>query len=92
MIKSFQHKGLQKFFDTGSTAGIQNAHATKLSIQLAALNAATSPTDMSVPSWRLHPLRGKLKDHWAITVNGNWRLTFRFEGEDAVLVDYQDYH
>lgn len=93
LIKSFRHKGLERFFKTGTTAGIQAKHAVKLRIQLTALNAAKRPDDMSAPGWELHPLKGAdLKGHWAISVNGNWRLTFRFEGEDAILVDYQDYH
>ena len=92
MIKSFRHKGLQRFFETGSKAGIQATHATKLRLQLAALDQATSPEDLSAPSWALHPLKGNLKKHWAITVNGNWRMVFTFEGTDAVLVDYMDYH
>lgn len=92
MIKSFRHKGLEKFFRSGSTAGIQPKHAVKLQIQLTALNSATRPEDMSAPGWRLHPLKGSLTGHWAITVNGNWRMTFFFEGDNAILVDYQDYH
>lgn len=92
MIKSFRHKGLEKFFETGSTAGIQNKHAAKLQIQLTALNAAVRPEDMCAPGWKLHSLKGNLADHWAITVNGNWRMTFTFEGENAILVDYLDYH
>lgn len=92
MIKSFAHKGIKVFFETGSKAGIQAAHAPKLRLQLAALNRAKKPDDMAAPSWRLHALKGKLAGHWAITVNGNWRLTFRFEKGDALLVDYQDYH
>ncbi|MBD8129333.1 type II toxin-antitoxin system RelE/ParE family toxin [Pantoea agglomerans] len=92
MIKSFRHKGLEKFFKSGSTAGIQPKHAVKLQIQLTALNSATRPEDMSAPGWRLHPLKGSLAGHWAITVNGNWRMTFFFEGDNAILVDYQDYH
>ncbi|MDT8896335.1 type II toxin-antitoxin system RelE/ParE family toxin [Halomonas sp. I1] len=92
MIKSFRHKGLRKFFETGSTAGIQAKHATKLQIQLTALDSAKCPEDMNVPGWKLHPLKGNLRGHWTITVNGNWRLTFTFDGEDAILVDYQDYH
>jgi toxin HigB-1 len=83
---------MEHFFRTGSKAGIQPKHADKLSIQLFALNRARSETDMAAPGWDLHPLHGRLKDHWSIRVNGNWRLTFTFEGEDAVLVDYQDYH
>lgn len=92
MIKSFRHKGVEKFFTTGSTAGIQAKHKSKLRIQLTALDSATRPEDMDAPGWQLHPLQGKLAGHWAVSVNGNWRLTFTFEGENAVLVDYQDYH
>jgi proteic killer suppression protein len=92
MIKSFAHKGIKTFFETGSKAGIQAAHAPKLRLQLAALNRAKKPDDMAVPNWRLHALKGNLSGHWAITVNGNWRITFRFENGDALLVDYQDYH
>ena len=92
MIKSFRHKGLEGFFHEGSKAGIQPAHASKLRLQLAALDQAVRPEDMSASAWRLHPLKGSLKDHWAVTVNGNWRMVFAFEGSDAVLVDYLDYH
>ena len=92
MIKGFLHKGLKAFFETGSKAGIQPRHAPKLARQLARLDAAQAPEDMNLPGWRLHLLTGNLAGHWSVTVNGNWRLTFRFEGEDAVLVDYQDYH
>jgi proteic killer suppression protein len=92
MIKSFRHKGLQRFFETGSKAGIQSAHSTKLRLQLAALDQAIRPEDLSAAVWELHPLKGSLKGHWALTVNGNWRMVFKFEGTDAVLVDYLDYH
>ncbi|HEX5277266.1 MAG TPA: type II toxin-antitoxin system RelE/ParE family toxin [Fluviicoccus sp.] len=92
MIKSFRHKGLRDFFESGSTRGIQPAHAAKLGRQLARLHGATAPRDMNLPGWGLHPLTGSLDGHWSVQVNGNWRLTFRFEDEDAVLVDYQDYH
>jgi proteic killer suppression protein len=92
MIKSFEHKGLQAFFETGNKGGIQPHHAPKLARQLARLNAAKAPEDMNLPGWRLHPLQGELAGHFSVTVNGNWRLTFRFAGGDAVLVDYQDYH
>lgn len=92
MIKSFRHKGIRQFFETGSTAGIQPEQAGKLARQLMVLNAAKSPMEMDVPGWRPHPLKGDMADHWAVKVNGNWRLTFAFDGEDAVLVDYQDYH
>ncbi len=92
MIKSFRHKGTEKFFATGSKAGIQPKHAMKLNEQLSVLNAATRPEHMNVPGWQWHPLSSDLAGHWAVSVNGNWRLTFTFEREDAVLVDYKDYH
>lgn len=92
MIKTFKHKGIEEFFETGSRAGIQPAHAAKLKRQLTALNNAKEPKHMDIPGWRLHPLQGNLADHWSVDVSGNWRLTFAFEGNDAVLVDYQDYH
>lgn len=92
MIKSFKHKGLEKFYKTGSTAGIQPAHAAKLNILLTALDAASQVEHMNMPSWRLHRLSGNLKGHWSVAVNGNWRLTFRFEDGHAEVVDYQDYH
>jgi proteic killer suppression protein len=92
MIKSFRHAGLEKFFKTGSKAGIQPHHAAKLEEQLSLLNRARSPDDLAKPvSWGLHQLHGKEK-HWSIRVNGNWRLTFTFDGEDVILLDYKDYH
>lgn len=92
MIKSFQHKGLENFFHTGSKAGINPAHAKRLARQLAQLDAASKPDEMDIPGWRLHPLSQNLAGHWSVWVNGNWRLTFAFENGDAVIVDYQDYH
>jgi proteic killer suppression protein len=92
MIRSYRHKGLQLFAETGSKAGIQPAHSRKLRILLTALDAASTPGDMNAPSYGLHPLRGELEGHWAVSVSGNWRLTFAFEDEDAILVDYKDYH
>ena len=92
MIKSFQHKGLQAFFEKGSKAGIQPHHAPRLSRQLVRLDVAKVPEDMNVPGWKLHGLSGNLAGHYSVTVNGNWRLTFMFDDGDAVLVDYQDYH
>lgn len=92
MIKSFRHRGVERFFKTGSKAGIQAKHADKLRRQLFALDNAKRAEDLSAPGWRLHPLKGELAGHWSIDVSGNWRLTFAFDGEDAILVDYQDYH
>jgi proteic killer suppression protein len=92
VIKSFRHKGVEQYFKTGSKARIQAKHAERLRKQLFALDSARAPQDMNAPGWRLHRLRGDLENHWAVDVSGNWRLTFAFEGEDAVLVDYKDYH
>ena len=91
MIKSVRHKGLQRFFESGSKSGIQAAHATTLRLQLAALDQAIKPEDLSAPSWALHPLKGDLRGHWSLTVNGNWRMVFAFDGQNVVLVDYLDY-
>jgi len=92
MIVGFRHKGLQRFFTSGSKAGIQPKHEKRLRMQLARLDTAKNPQDMGFPAWRLHRLSGALEGHWAVWVDENWRLTFRFEGEDAELLDYQDYH
>lgn len=92
MIRSFRHKGLQVFFETGSKAGIQPAHAPRLRELLTALHAAKAPGDLGRPSWRLHPLSGDLAGHWAVTVQANWRLTFRFNASDVEVLDYVDYH
>lgn len=92
MIKSFRHKGLQKFFVTGTTAGIRTDHAQRLRLILARLSAAQKPGDMALPGLRLHPLKEDLKGYYAVNVSGNWRVTFRFDGEDVIDVDYLDYH
>jgi toxin HigB-1 len=92
VIKSFRHKGLEAFFRRGTKSGIQPHHAAKLRVQLTALNAAAKPGDLSAPGWRLHPLTGSFKGFYSITVNGNWRVVFRFDGVDVELVDYLDYH
>ncbi len=92
MIRSFKHKGLAKFFETGSKAGIQSAHAERLRLILGRLNAAVKAEDMGLPGLRLHPLRGERKGTWAVWVSGNWRVTFRFVGADVEVVDYEDYH
>ena len=92
MIRSFKHKGLAKFFETGSKAGIQSAHAERLRLILGRLNAAVKAEDMGLPGLRLHPLKGERKGTWVVWVSGNWRVTFRFVGADAEVVDYEDYH
>lgn len=92
MIKSFKHKGLDKFFTTGDTSGIQAVHATKIRDRLAFLHSAITIEDMDIPGYRLHELKGKLKGLWAIDVSKNWRIVFRFEDGDAYVVSYEDYH
>lgn len=92
MIKTFRHKGLQVFFETGSKAVIQPHHAPRLSRQLARLDTAKSDEDMNVPGWKLHSLSGDLTGYYSVTVNANWRMTFTFDQGEAILVDYQDYH
>ncbi|MDM7927948.1 type II toxin-antitoxin system RelE/ParE family toxin [Blastomonas fulva] len=92
MIIGFRHKGLRLLYETGSTKGIQAGHKAKLLSILAALDVAQSPRELSLPSYRLHPLKGDMTGRWSIWVNGNWRVTFRFVGPDVELVDYQDYH
>ena len=92
MITSFKHKGLRRFFETGSTSGIQASHAKRLRMQLAALDTALTIDDMDLPGFRLHRLKGESAGRWSITVNGNWRLTFEFLDGNATIVDYEDYH
>ena len=92
MIKSFRHKGLLRFFEKGSKSGIQAQHERRLRLMLSRLDDATKAADMDAPGWKLHALKGDLKGHWAVWVDGNRRLTFTFDSNDAVLVDYQDYH
>ncbi len=92
MIKSWKHKGLKLFYDTGSKAKIQASHADRLHDILQALDAATKPEHMNLPGLAFHPLTGPLKGFYSVKVNGNWRVIFEFEGSDAILVDYLDYH
>jgi len=92
MIKSFKHKGLKTFFETGSKKGILPEHGAKIARILDRLDASIAPRDMALPGYYLHQLSGQEKDTWSVRVSGNWRITFLFEGEDVVLVDYKDYH
>jgi proteic killer suppression protein len=92
VIKSFRHKGIERFFETGSAAGIQPHHAGKLRLMLGSLDRARSEKDMNAAGWRLHGLSGKYQGFWSVTINGNWRLIFRFDGTDVEWVDYLDYH
>lgn len=92
MIKSFKHKGLKRFFETGNAAGLQPSHRKKLRYQLTALDTAIDIGDMDLPGFRLHPLKGERSGLWAVDVSGNWRLTFQFEEGNAYIVNYEDYH
>jgi len=92
MIKSFKHKTLRRFFEDGEVGGINADHAAKLARILDRLEASTGPKDMNLPGYRLHQLKGDRKGAWAVWVSGNWRVTFQFDGPDAVNVDYCDYH
>jgi proteic killer suppression protein len=92
MIQSFRHKGLRKLFETGNAAGVQASHVKRLRMQLTALDTAQAIDDMDIPGFALHPLKGALRGRWAISVNGNWRLTFEFKEGNAYVLDYEDYY
>ncbi|MCB8945139.1 MAG: type II toxin-antitoxin system RelE/ParE family toxin [Ardenticatenaceae bacterium] len=92
MIQSFKHKGLEKFFLTGSKAGIHADHARRLQLILGRLHASTSPRDMNLPGLNLHELKGDRQGTWSVRVSGNWRITFEFDGPDIINVNYEDYH
>ncbi len=92
MIQSFKHKGLEKFFTTGKTAGINPNHASRLEERLQALHTATSIEDMDLPGWRLHPLKGDRVGLWAVNLSENWRVVFEFRDGHAYVVNYEDYH
>lgn len=92
MIRSFRHKGLERFFYHGTKSGIQVKHAVKLRLILGRLGAAEVLKDMDLPGLKLHSLTGKRSGIWSVSVSGNWRVTFRFEDGHADLVNYEDYH
>lgn len=92
MIKSFVHKGLQKFYVSGNTSGIQKKHENKLRLILTNLDQAEVVDDMDLPGLCLHQLKGDRKGIWSVRVSGNWRVTYRFDGRDVEIVNYEDYH
>ena len=92
MIKSFKHKGIERLFFEGDKSLVNQEHIAKLYRILDRLDASTCPQDMNLPGYHLHELKGKYKNHWSFRVTGNWRILFQFQGQDAVHVDYQDYH
>lgn len=92
MISLFKHKGLELFFTKSSFKGIPAQYAEKIERILDRLNAAKEPDDMDLPGYKLHSLKGDRKGVYAVSVTGNWRITFEFVGEDAVNVNLEDYH
>jgi len=92
MIRSFKHKGLERFYLKGTKSGIQAKHASKLRLILGRLNASATPKDMDLPGLYLHQLSGGRNEIWTVRVSGNWRITFRFAEGDAEIVNYEDYH
>lgn len=92
MIKNFRHKGLQLFFETGKESGINSEHVKKLRLLLANLNACSDLHEMNVPGYRFHKMKGKEKEYYSLTISGNWRIIFKFDGENVRDVDYLDYH
>jgi len=92
MIRGFKYKGLGRFFTKGSTSGVQAAHAKRLRLILGRLHAATSPQDMNLPGLYFHQLSGKYRGRYSVRVSGNWRVTFKFDGPEAIDIDYEDYH
>ena len=92
MIVRFRHAGLEQFFKTGSATQVQLAHRSRLKLVLTALNTAQQPRDMGLPGLDLHPLKGELLGFWSVSVSGNWRVIFRFEGSNVSDIAYLDYH
>ena len=92
MIGRFRHKGLERFFRSGDTRGINPQHAARLRRLLTTLNTSTGPAGMNLPGYRLHRLKGERKEQWAVSVSGNWRLVFEYEDENATDIDLADYH
>jgi proteic killer suppression protein len=92
MIRSFRHKGLKRLYDDDDPRGLIAGHVEKLRRMLAQLEIAKVPSDLDLPGYRLHPLKGDLKGFWAVTVQANWRIIFRFADGQVFDVDYVDYH
>ena len=92
MITTFRHRGLRELYEQGRSSKVAQRHVPKLLRILSALDRSTGPEGMDIPGFRLHPLKGRMRGHHAVSVSGNWRVTFRFEDGHAVDVDYLDYH
>ena len=92
MIRSFKHKGLERYFTKSDQRGILAQSAARIERMLDRLDASAAPADMDVPGYRFHPLKGARAGEYAVSVSGNWRIVFRFDGEDAIDVNFEDYH
>jgi proteic killer suppression protein len=92
MIRSFQHRGLKRLHELDDRSGIRPDTVDTVERILMVLDTATTPLALNIPRYRLHRLRGNLKDFWSVTVRANWRIVFRFEGTDAFDVELVDYH
>lgn len=92
MIRTFKHKGLEQYLLRGSTARIPSKHEKRIRLVFGRLHASTCPDDMDLPGLFLHELKRRSRGRWSVRVSGNWRITFKFDGIDAVDVNYEDYH
>jgi len=92
VIRTFRHRGLKRLFEQGDSSKVRADQADRIADVLAHLDGAVKPSDLALPGYRLHPLKGDLKGVWSVTISGNWRIVFRFEAGDAFDVDLVDYH
>jgi proteic killer suppression protein len=92
MIRSFKHKGLNRYFERSEAKGLQAAHVARIGRILDLLDAAACPEDLEIPGLSLHPLKGDQKGRWSVSVSGNWRITFAFDDGEVVEIDLEDYH
>jgi proteic killer suppression protein len=92
MIRSFKHRGLKRLYEQGDRSGIRPDLMDKVERILTALDFAVAPQALDIPGYRLHSLKGEWKGFWSVTVRTNWRIVFRFEGNDAFDVELIDYH
>ena len=92
MIQTFRHRGLRRLYERGDRSGVRTDQAERIALALADLESAVRPSDVDLPGYRLHPLKGDLRGLWSISISGNWRITFRFEDEDVYDVNLVDYH
>ena len=92
VIRKFRHGGLKRLYTKGDRSKVRSDQAGRIALVLADLDSAHNPEDLDLPGYRLHRLKGRLKDYWSISISGNWRITFRFENGDVYDVDLVDYH